>query len=136
MRDPRLDPVCWEMKTHRDLLAWQRARSVAKGVIELSISAWKPQFAAVFAQIQRSSLSVQLNIAEGYAFYSDSAHWRHHLRIAYGSAVETDDLLDLMKDFEQFKKAGVLDRLKECQESQQLLFGLMKKYGALKQQRE
>ncbi|HEV8124213.1 MAG TPA: four helix bundle protein [Gemmatimonadales bacterium] len=54
------------MKTHRDLLAWQRARSVAKGVIELSITAWRPQFAAVFAQVQRSSLSVQLNIAEGY----------------------------------------------------------------------
>ena len=65
-------------------------------------------------RVQRSSLSVQLNIAEGYAFFSDSATWRKHLRIAYGSAVETDDLLDLMGDFEHFRKAGVLETLKEC----------------------
>ena len=136
IRNSRLNPVRWGMKTHRDLLAWQRARSVAKGVIELSITAWRPQFAAVFAQVQRSSLSVQLNIAEGYAFLSDSGHWRSHLRIAYGSAIETDDLLNLMNDFEHFRDAGILNTLKQCQESQHLLFGLMKKYGALKQPKE
>ncbi len=118
------------MKTHRDLLAWQRARSVAKGVIELSISAWKPQFAAVFAQVQRSSLSVQLNIAEGYAF-TDSGTMRRHLRIAYGSAVETDDLLELMGGFDHFRKADIPGILAHCRESQRLLFGLMKRYGAL-----
>jgi four helix bundle protein len=109
---------------------------VAKGVIELSISSWKPQFAGIFAQIQRSSLSVQLNIAEGYAFFWDSAYSRNHLRIAYGSAIETDDLLNLMNDFEHFRRAGTLSILKECQHSQQLLFGLMKKYGALTRPRE
>ena len=45
---------------------------------------------------------------------SDSAHWRNHLRIAYGSAIETDDILDLMANFEHFKNAGVLNTLKQC----------------------
>src|SRR5690242_3036568 len=41
---------------------------------------------------QRSSLSVQLNIAEGYSL---PRRFRSHLEIAYGSAVETGDLLEL-----------------------------------------
>jgi four helix bundle protein len=120
------------MKTHRDLLAWQKARAVARGVIELSISSWKPQFGAVFDQVQRSSLSAQINVAEGYAFFSDSAHWRNHLRIAYGSAIETGDLLELMAGFDHFGGTPILTVVEACKDSQQLLFGLMRKYGALK----
>jgi hypothetical protein len=41
-----------------------------------------------------------------------------------------------MNDFEHFRDAGILNTLQQCQESQLLLFGLMKKYGALKQPKE
>jgi four helix bundle protein len=120
------------MKSHRSLLAWQRAHSLTKAVIELNTVAWKPQFSAIFSQLQRSSLSVQLNIAEGYAF-GDSATLRQHLRIAYGSAVESDDLLTLMSEYDHFDKADVRSALQLCDEAQKLLFGLMKRYGALKE---
>jgi four helix bundle protein len=53
------------------------------------------QQAALFGQIQRSSLSVQLNIAEGYA-YKRGPTYLKHFRIAYGSAIETLDLLRTM----------------------------------------
>lgn len=106
---------------------------MARRVIILSASAWRPQFRGVFDQLQRSSLSVQVNIAEGYAFFTESALWRNHLRIAYGSAVETDDLPDLMAEFDHFKEAGVAETLDLCIESRKLLYGLMKKYGALKE---
>ena len=118
------------MKNHRSLLAWQRAHSLSKAVIELNMVAWKPQFAAIFSQLQRSSLSIQLNIAEGYAF-GDSATMRRHLRIAYGSAVESDDLLRLMAEYDHFNPADVSSALQLCDETQKLLFGLMKRYGAL-----
>jgi four helix bundle protein len=49
---------------------------------------------SAFAQLQRASLSVQLNIAEGYAF-GDSPSFTRHLAIAYGSAVETGELLEV-----------------------------------------
>ena len=118
------------MRNHRSLLAWQRARSLTKAVIQLSTVAWKPQFAAIFTQLQRSSLSIQLNIAEGYAF-TDSPTLRKHLRIAYGSAIESDDLLELMAENDHFEKAEVTVALELCREAQRLLFGLMKRYGAL-----
>jgi len=51
----------------------------------------------VFAQLQRASLSVQLNIAEGYALRSPR-RFRNHLEIAYGSAVESRELLEILAE--------------------------------------
>ena len=118
------------MKSHHSLLAWQKARDVTRIVLSLSTSSWKPQFAAVFSQLQRSSLSVQLNIAEGYAF-TRSPSQNRHLRIAYGSAIETFDLLSLLGEHDYFDKLEIAKALDLCVESQQLLFGLMRKCGAL-----
>jgi len=47
----------------------------------------------MFGQLTRASLSVRLNIAEGYA-YTNSPSFRRHLDIAYGSAVETGELIE------------------------------------------
>jgi len=85
------------VRDHRSLHAWQEARGVVLGVISLAYTEWKPYAAAVFSQLQRASLSVQLNIAEGYAF-GDSPTFRRHLSIAYGSAVETGELLEVALD--------------------------------------
>lgn len=117
------------MRNHRSLLAWQRAHSLTKIVIKLSSVAWKPALGAIFSQLQRSSLSIQLNIAEGYAF-GDSATLRRHLRIAYGSAVESGDLLHIMSEIDGFDQAEIGMAVQLCDEAQRLLFGLMKRYGA------
>ena len=95
------------------------------GTIELARDSWKPYAAALFSQLQRASLSVQLNIAEGYAF-GDSPTYMRHLRIAYGSAVETGELL------ETALKANVItvDRgaslLARNRRSQRLLLGMLR----------
>ena len=90
------------MHSHRSLRAWQEAREIALEVIDLSRRCWQPWASAMFAQVQRSSLSVQLNLAEGYT-YGRSRSTLRFWRIAYGSAVETGDLLRLLGD------SGVID---------------------------
>ena len=85
------------MRDHRSLHAWQEARAVVLGSLELARNSWKPYASALFAQLQRASLSVQLNVAEGYAF-GESPSFTRHLAIAYGSAVETGDLLEVLID--------------------------------------
>src|SRR4029453_15046251 len=82
------------MPDHRSLEAWKEARIVVVRVAELSRDHWRPWAAAIFVQLQRSSLSVQLNIAEGWSF-SQSPTWAAPRGIAYGSAVETADLIAL-----------------------------------------
>src|SRR5882724_8939404 len=85
------------MRDHRSLKAWQEAHAVALSVIELARTAWKPYASALFFQLQRASLSVQLNISEGYTF-GDSPTFTRHLGVAYGSAVETGELVRLLGD--------------------------------------
>ena len=116
------------MRNHKSLLAWQEAKAVTKGVLQLCGVAWKPQYAAVFSQLQRSSVSVQVNIAEGYGF-GPTARMRNHLRIAYASAIETGDLLELLEESDLFEQGTTTELVRRCDKSQKLLTGLLKRYG-------
>jgi four helix bundle protein len=116
------------MLSHKSLIAWQESNKVVKQVLKISVTTWKPWLGAVFDQLQRSSLSVQLNIAEGYSF-GESATFCRHLRIAYGSAVETEDLLDLLKDSEVCDAEELSPAVESCRATQRTLIGLMKRYG-------
>lgn len=112
------------MKDHTSLLAWQTAREIALDVAKLARVHWKSSNAAVFGQLTRASLSVRLNIAEGYAF-TNTPTFRRHLDIAYGSAVETGELLEHMKAAEilpQTDLDALIERSKRCQ---RLTYGLL-----------
>ena len=98
------------MRDHSSLLAWQEAKKVTSEVLDLSETRWTPPLGAIWGQLQRSSLSVQLNIAEGYAL-GTAPLFTKHIRIAYGSAVET----------------GELPTMARCQRSQRLLLGLLRR---------
>ncbi|MFL5513649.1 MAG: four helix bundle protein [Gemmatimonadales bacterium] len=113
------------MRDHRSLEAWKEARAVVLGTLQLARNNWKPYAAALFSQLQRASLSVQLNIAEGYA-YADSPSFTRHLAIAYGSAVETGELLEVALDAEVVAAEVVRQLLSRNQRSQRLLLGLLK----------
>jgi len=113
------------VRGHTSLEAWKEAHAVSLGVLELARTSWKPYASALFAQLQRSSLSVELNIAEGYTF-GRTPSFTPHLGIAFGSAVETSELLRLGLE------AGVLDEataealLQRSDCARRLLLGLLK----------
>ena len=113
------------VRDHRSLEAWQEARAVVLGTLEVARNSWKPYAAALFSQLQRASLSVQLNIAEGYA-YANSPSFTRHLAIAYGSAVETGELLELALDARLIAATVGKQLLTRNQRSQRLLLGLLK----------
>ncbi len=116
------------MLHHSSLLAWKEANAVALRVLALSRTCWQPWAAAVFAQLQRASLSVQLNISEGYALRGSRNHlW--HLRVAYGSAVETGDLLRILLDAGVVPETEMGDLLDHNVTTQKLLWGLIRKRG-------
>jgi four helix bundle protein len=114
------------MRDHRRLEAWQEARAVSLAVIRLSQEHWRPWASALFAQLQRSSLSVQLNIAEGVT-YGDSPSYTRFLGIAYGSAVETGELLDLLSQSGALPEIVREELLARSARSQRLLLGLLKR---------
>ncbi|MEO8030338.1 MAG: four helix bundle protein [Gemmatimonadota bacterium] len=114
------------MANHHSLKAWTEAHAVVIGVLEASREHWKPWASAAFGQLQRSSLSVQLNIAEGWAF-PNSPTCTRHLSIAHGSAMETADLVDLLIET-RVVSGRLADELKFHSDlSIKLLIGLLKK---------
>ena len=96
------------------------------GSIELTRNSWKPYAAALFSQLQRASLSVQLNIAEGYAF-GESPTYARHLRIAYGSAVETGELLEIALEADVIAPETGTRLLTRNRRSQRLLLGMLRR---------
>ena len=114
------------MRDHRSLHAWQEARGVVLGIIDLARTSWKPYASALFAQLQRASLSVQLNIAEGYAF-GDSPSFTRHLGIAYGSSVETGELLEIALDAKIIVHEVGNHLLGRNRRSQRLLLGMLRR---------
>ena len=115
------------MRDHKSLEAWIEARAITCLVLHLSREHWRPYAAAVFHQLQRASLSVQLNIAEGYALQS-RARFVNHLTMAYGSAVETAELLELACAEGLFPTALGSEALARNRRCQALLIGLLKRY--------
>jgi four helix bundle protein len=113
------------MQDHRSLRAWQEAHAVALGVLRLSRDSWKPSAAALFSQLQRASLSVELNIAEGYSFGDTPTHTRH-LGIAYGSLVETIELLRIGTEAEVFPPEMGTTLMQHATHARRLLVGLLK----------
>jgi four helix bundle protein len=113
------------VRDHKSLEAWQQANQVVRGVINLSRLHWKPYGSAVVGQLQRSSLSVQLNIAEGFA-YGNTPTYTRFLGIAYGSAVETIELLQLARDARIFPADQVADLLTQACKARNYLLALLK----------
>ena len=80
----------------------------------------------MFGQLQRSALSVQLNIAEGWSFNRSPTYTRH-LGIAYGSAIETGELLGVARSIEAVPPEALTSLIKDNRRSQRLLVGLLKR---------
>ena len=119
------------MKDHTSLEAWKQARVVSLGVLEAARLHWKPWAAAILAQLQRASLSVQLNIAEG-ATFNRSPTYARHLGIAYGSAVETGELIDLAIEAGLFPREFAEPLREHCRRTQRLLLGLLKRHRPMR----
>lgn len=113
------------MRDHRSLEAWQSANRVLHYVLDFQEHYWRPAAKCVFEQISRSALSVQINISEGYALRSPG-RFRFHLGVAYGSAVETADLLDVLL-VRSWAPQGELDEaIANNQRTQALVLGLIR----------
>jgi four helix bundle protein len=108
------------MRDHKSLLAWQEANAVVRAVM----LGTRRQRHPLVDQLQRATLSVQLNVAEGYALKS-SKRFRNHLDIAYASAVEAGDLLELCGEMELLPPDVSITALARCHRSQQLIRGLI-----------
>jgi len=74
------------------MVIWQRSHDLVICALKETDRAYHPRSRALFDQLRRAAISVECNLVEGYAL-GTSPLFRRHLRIAIGSAAETESLV-------------------------------------------
>ena len=86
------------IQSFRDLEVYQKAYALALEVYRLSESYPPGVRYSLAYQMQKASMSIPLNIAEGYGKKESAAEFKRYLRMALGSANEMEVLVDLSRD--------------------------------------
>ncbi|MFL6207384.1 MAG: four helix bundle protein [Pyrinomonadaceae bacterium] len=104
-----------QIKSHRDLIAWQKAMELVVRVYNLSKQFPKEELYSLTNQLRRAAVSIPANIAEGQGRRS-KAEFRQFLGNARGSLLELDTHLELalrLNYLESIEHANVQEQLRE-----------------------
>ena len=112
------------MKIERfeDIIAWQKARELAVIIYRLFETSKDFGFKD---QIQRASVSVMNNIAEGFERKTNK-EFKQFLFIAKGSCGEVRSMLYLAKDIKMINDANFNELHQQSEEISKILSGLIK----------
>lgn len=119
-----------EIRTYRDLRAWQFGMELTAEVYRLVERLPKWERFGLCSQMQRSSSSVPYNIAEEWAFGTTAVFLRH-LRIARGSVAELETQIEVAKRVHGVDAGAELLELcdKTARTVQALILSLERKLG-------
>ncbi len=98
------------INSYRDLIAWQRGRSLVLLVYAFSNSMPRHEVFGLTSQMRRASTSIPLNVAEGYGLGSPDQFLKH-LRYARASCMELETALDLATTLYQIPISPELESL-------------------------
>lgn len=86
-----------DIRSFRDLIAWQKAVALCKGVYAISATFPDAERFGLTAQIRRAVVSIPSNIAEGYGRRRTKDYMRY-LDVARASLYEVDTQLVLARE--------------------------------------
>ena len=115
------------MKIERfeDIDAWKEARTLTKMIYSLTgIGRFSRDF-GLRDQVQRASVSVMSNIAEGFDAGSDKA-FMNFLNYAYRSATEVQSLLYVAFDAHYFTQTDFQQNFDQASKTKRLIGGLIR----------
>ena len=106
-----------------DLIAWQKARELTKEVYQISrLGAFGKDF-GLAGQIQRASVSIMSNIAEGFE-RGGRAEFHQFLSVAKASCAEVRSLLYIALDVDYIKKSEFRKIMDNAEEVGRIVGGL------------
>jgi four helix bundle protein len=106
-----------------DIVAWQKAKKLAVSIYSVFSEDIDYGFKN---QIQRASVSVMNNIAEGFERKSNN-EFKHFLFIAKGSCGEVRSMLHLANDLKKANQDKIIELMLLSEEISKMLSGLIKK---------
>ena len=120
-----------KIERFEDLIAWQRARELTRLVFQVTTDGALARNFGLVDQLQRASVSVMSNIAEGFE-RGGRAEFQQFLSTAKASCAETRSLFYVALDAQLIDQA-TFERLRTCAEEVARVVGGLR--GAVERQR-
>ena len=114
-----------KIKQFEDIDAWKKARKLVGGVYEITNNEKFFKDYALRDQIRRASISIMLNIAEGFARRTDK-EFAQFLFVAHGSLAEVQSALYIALDQKYVTEVLFKQLYAQCDEISRVLSGLIK----------
>jgi four helix bundle protein len=114
-----------KIEKFEDLICWQKARELVKGIYKLAEPDKFKKDYSLIDQIRRASVSIMLNISEGFALRT-SKEFKRHLFLAHGSVAEVQSVLYIAKDLNYIDSENFRKYYDNCTEISKILSGLIK----------
>lgn len=111
---------------YRSLAVWRKAHEVVLLILRSADAHYHPRSRALFDQMRRAAISVEANVVEGYAL-GTSALFRRHVRIALGSAAETECLVRIAAEMDYLPQTVVVKAKGPIDETIAMLFALLRR---------
>jgi four helix bundle protein len=118
-----------EIKSHRDLVAWQRAMDLVVAIYKMAASWPREELYGLTSQARRSAVSVPANVAEGYG-RENLGSYIHFLKVAQGSLKELETHIEIALRLELIDQAQCQVRLSEADSVGRILHKLIRSLEA------
>ena len=105
-----------EIRSHRDLIAWQKAVQVGLSLYRMTSTFPDSERFGLVSQLRRAGVSVASNIVEGYG-RGTTADYIRFLRAARGSLYEIDTQILFAARLDYLKQndyESALEQINEC----------------------
>jgi len=114
-------------ESHRDLIAWRKAKNLALNVYRCTRRFPKDEVYGLSSQMRRAAVSIPSNIAEGKGRYSNK-EFVQFLYYARGSLLELETQLSIARDLSYIDLLVFESLESETEELGRILNGLIKRF--------
>jgi four helix bundle protein len=112
------------MKTHKDLIVWQKSLDFVTEIYQLTKSYPKDELYGLTNQLRRAAVSIPSNIAEGAA-RSTKKEFNQFLHISLGSLSEVETQLFISENLGYVSKDDSVSKIAKLTEIRRILLGLI-----------
>ncbi len=114
-----------KINSYRNLIVWQKSVALVTDIYTLTKSFPQEEKFGIVSQLNRASVSIPSNIAEGWGRKS-SKNYLQFLRISRGSLMETETLLEISKNLNYINDSEFKVISDNIEEVSKILQGLIK----------
>jgi len=115
------------MRSHHNLLVWQKARELVKNIYQLCKEIPKEEMFGLTQQLKRAAVSIPANISEGMGRHTIKDSLRFFY-ISKGSIYEIETLIIISFDLQFLTKEKANELTSQSFEISKMLSGLIKNY--------